>query len=350
MRVRKLLSFIICIFCSCCFLFMPQSTARGAAIGLNICGTAVLPSLFPFFVISNFCVGAGYTDVLSRFFAPLAEHLFHIPGSASTALILGSIGGYPVGAKTVANLYSAGALTKEQAEHTTMFCNNAGPAFILNVVGVQVFQSTKIGIILYVVHLISACIIGIVFRPKQKENLALHCHNKSAVPSVSQLWTTSISDAGKTAVLVCTFILFFSILTQCLQSIFTTGPILTGILELAGGAKKLSATNISQEMKLIISAFLLGFGGLCVMLQSLSILQAEGLSGKKLIIGKCLHGLTSTALIIPIVSFLPLPHPCGFETTKLSHMTLQSLLLVTILLGVLKFLKESSGKVKKNQL
>lgn len=349
MRMRKILMFSIWTLCTLCFLLMPQAANQGILIGLQICSSAVLTSLFPFFIMTNFWISAGYADLLSNLAAPLTERIFHIPGAASSALILGSIGGYPIGCKTVATLYSAGRLRKEQAEHTAMFCNNAGPAFVLNIIGVGIFQSTRIGIYLYVVHLLSAFLLGFIFRPKISRYDASQ-HSRTTTPPFSHLLTTSITDAGKTAILVCIYILFFSILTQCLQSLLPIGRLATGILELAGSARLLSQAQLPYRIKWIIAAFLLGFGGVCVLLQSISLLQTVGLSPRKLIFGKLLHGLTSAAIATLLIPLLPVPHPCGFAEY---HLFPSFILTVSILLLVsagFRFLKESTGKSEYNRV
>ncbi len=350
MLIRKLFPLIIWTACAFCFLLMPESAAEGAKVGLKICATAILPSLFPFFVLTNYWISAGYADSLSFLAAPFIEQLFHIPGSAASALILGSIGGYPIGAKTAASLYRSGLLSKNEAEQVTFFCNNAGPAFVLNIIGTAIFQSIKIGIILYAIHILSAYLMGILFRPKEHIKSAAFSKKDAIPPPFSQLWTSSITDAGRTAVLVCSFILFFSILTQCLQNVLPFGGITLGILELAGGAKLLASSQFPQPLKFIISSFLLGFGGLCVMLQSLAVLTEEGLSGKKLLLGKICQGFLSAILAAGITPLLPLPHPCGISKFQLPSPLFQSMILLPIIFLGFRFLKESSGKVKNNQV
>ena len=346
MKLKKTGILVLWCLCAYCFLFESQSAIKGVTIGLNICAAAVLPSLFPFFILTNFWISAGYADKLSHIAEPLTERLFHLPGSATSALILGSIGGYPIGIKTTANLYDAGVLTKEEAGHLCLFCNNAGPAFVLNVIGVLVFQSTSTGIILYIIHLFSAYLIGILLRPKQyaKQHIPKKCTNSPQ--NLSSALTTAITDGGNTAVLVSTYILFFSILTQSLQTLLPHSPIIAGLLELAGGAKLLSEANLTNTFKFISAAFLLGFGGLCVMLQSLSILQKEGLSGKKLLIGKALHGILSAIIAAILAPHIPAAHPCGMNSFARGTQIAQTTLIMICIFFVLKFLKKSSGNVE----
>lgn len=329
-----------------CFLLQPQMAAEGVRTGLQVCAGAILPSLFPLFVLTDYWISRGHADRLAQAAGPLMEKLFHLPGSSASAFLLGSIGGYPVGARTVAELYAKELLTKKQAEQALFFCNNAGPAFVLGVLGGGLFQSTLAGVVLYWIHILSSVLIGILFRPKD----AVHSMDLSinaTVPPIAQSWTNAISNGGKTALQVCIYVLFFAILNGCIQTLLHN-PLITGILELAGGAKALGESNLSARAQFIASAFLLGWGGLCVMMQSLSLLHTAGLSGKKLLIGKTLQGGSSLLLATAIAPVLPLKQNCFSVPMTVFIWPQYILVLLFLIFGI--FLKESTGKLENNRI
>ncbi|MFR4562546.1 MAG: nucleoside recognition domain-containing protein [Flavonifractor plautii] len=107
--------------------------------GLSLCGNVILPSLFPFFVLSSLVVELGMSRCLGRLFQPVMAPLFRVNGACASAVALGFIGGYPVGARTAIALYESGQCSRTEAERLLAFCNNSGPAFILGVVGTGVF-------------------------------------------------------------------------------------------------------------------------------------------------------------------------------------------------------------------
>ena len=354
MKKIRVLELIPWSMCAVCFLFFPQVTASGATSGLHACATGVLPSLFPFFVLTNFWVQSGYTDTLAGLFAPVMEDIFHLPGAAASALILGSIGGYPIGAKTAAQLFRNKHLTKSEAEQTLLFCNNAGPAFVIGLLGAGIFQSIKAGLLLYAIHLISAYLIGIIFRPTKKDIFQKCSDDHSEILPLPQRLTNSISDAGTTAILVCTYVLFFAIISRCVSALITdstVGCILVGIFELVGGANALSAWHVSLQIKFIMASFFLGLGGICVLLQSLSITQAAGLSSSNLLKGKLFHGIFSGLITAVLSSLLPIPIPCAMDTGFLQVPVVQQFFVLILLIVIaMIFLKESSGKKKENQI
>ncbi len=355
--IRKAELFILPVLAAC-LLLQPQASARGTFEGLHTCATAIIPALFPFIALTDYWIRAGYAASLASFAAPVLNRLFHLPGTAAPALILGSIGGYPIGAKTVAQLYSQELLTADEAEHCLLFCNNAGPAFVLGVLGNGVFQSTTIGIVLYFIHLTAAFLMGILFRPKKVPQVTKQPLKPVMVASASQNWAKAISSAGKTGLQICCFVIFFSILSQCtlglLPQSIRNSPFLSllmGTLELAGGAKILAAGSWPQEIRFILSALLLGWGGFCVMLQSISALEEAGLSGKNLLLGKVCHSLSSALLAAIPALFLPLSIPCcGNPLSGLLPVFEQNtlLLLLIVLFGI--FLKKSSGNRSTNQI
>lgn len=340
--------------CACCFLFLPEAASQGTMTGLHICATAILPNLFPFFVLTDYWVNAGYADSLAALFAPMMSKFFHIPGTAASALVLGSIGGYPVGARTVAQLYKNKKLSSSQAEQALFFTNNAGPAFVLGVLGNQVFQSVKTGILLYVIHLIAAYLTGFIFRQKEYRYEPSAEHQKRELTGASKRLTNAITESGTTIILVCTYVLFFAILIQCIRYFMPSAlwtSILIGTLELAGGANALISIPISQQVKFIIASLLLGFGGLCVLLQSISVLQTAGLSARNLLIGKISHGILSGLLAAFISPFLPSAQPCAAAASSVPALFLPQILIILLfLLFSLIFLKKSSGKLEKNQI
>ena len=147
-------------------LWRSAVAAEAVRRGLTLCARSVIPALFPYFVVSGLLISLGLADGVGRRLEPLTRRLFGVSGAGASAFFLGLLGGYPVGGRTVGQLYRAGQLSKDEAERLLAFCNNAGPSFILGVVGVGCFGSLRTGVYLYLVHAFSAVLVGILFRKK----------------------------------------------------------------------------------------------------------------------------------------------------------------------------------------
>ena len=147
-------------------LFLAEAgfVRAAAAEALSLCAGSVIPALFPFLVVSSLLLSLGLGELLSPMLAGLMEPLFRVDGVGSSALLLGLVGGYPIGAKTAADLYRGGRLSRPEAERLLAFCNNSNPVFLVSVLGSGVFGSVRVGVWLWLIHIFSALVTGILFR------------------------------------------------------------------------------------------------------------------------------------------------------------------------------------------
>ena len=118
-------------------LLAPQAAASGALQGLRACGTRVIPTLLPFFVVSRMLTALPLPTP-GRRADRLFRALFGVRAACLPALLTGLLGGYPAGAAAVTELYRAGALSKAEAERALCFCNNSGPGFFAGLIGTAV--------------------------------------------------------------------------------------------------------------------------------------------------------------------------------------------------------------------
>jgi len=346
--MKRILPGVLMFLSASLLLLAPERSAEAISHGLQVCAGSILPVMFPFFVWSELWIQMGFSKTICRFLGPVIEKLFHLPQESASALILGAIGGYPAGAQVTTKLYDSGRLTKTEAEATLLFCNNAGPAFIIGVLGGALFQSTAIGLALWAIHLLAAWIPGFLFRPKKIPSKTVSFSGEDKRSFISAL-TEAIDHAGQTTFHVCVFILIFSILFQQLQallpkSVFTT--VLLGSLELAGGCSRLGTLGLTQETAFVICAGLLGWGGLCVHCQTVSLLSQTDLCTRTHWLGKTLHALCSIALACLVSPFLPLRLPCF---TSASRPPTEAICLLASMV-ILVFLKSSSGKTTHHRI
>ena len=79
-----------------------EGVRRGVAEALALCGGTVIPSQFLFLAASSLLVSLGVGEVLAPRLEFLMWPLFRVDGAGAAALILGLVGGYPIGARTAA--------------------------------------------------------------------------------------------------------------------------------------------------------------------------------------------------------------------------------------------------------
>lgn len=343
-------------------------TSQAIKEGLLLCFDVIIPAMFPFFILSNLTISLGLSHYLGKLLSPIMSPLFHLQGTCATPLILGLIGGYPVGAKTTVALYQSHQCTKEEANHLLTFANNAGPAFLLGVIATNLYQSTQVGILLYVSHLLSALLTGILFRQKEKTTQApsakIHFSSTPFLPA----FLKSVTDALQSTLHVCAFILTFTVflrlltlsgilpsladaLTHLLAPLHFPQafalPLLTGILELATAVSStpLNVATLPQELTLL--SFFLAWGGLSVHCQTIALL--EDLSPKHYLKGKCTQSLLASTIAYLLTSLFP-PTPTVISTFSPQETTeiLKSYSLFTLTLTTFLFLFFFSKKGRKS--
>jgi hypothetical protein len=135
------ISLILKLFAMILLIVDSKTALSGTAQGVDLCIRTVIPSLFPFFVISVLMTSALLEQPL-----PFLKHLGRIcgiPAGSEGIFLLGLIGGYPVGAQAVAQAWKAGSISEKAAKRMLGFCNNCGPSFLFGIAAV-LFRSVSI--------------------------------------------------------------------------------------------------------------------------------------------------------------------------------------------------------------
>ena len=327
-RIRDLLLGAAALAALAGLMAWPEEVAGAGRDGLALCGNVILPSLFPFFVVSSLIVGLGLAEYPGRALEQVMQPLFRVNGRCASALVLGLIGGYPVGARTAAELYRTGQCSRAEAERLLGFCNNAGPAFLLGVVGSGVFGSARIGLLLCGIHMLSALLVGLLFRfyPAGPEPCRPRAQGPRAGADIhpAAVFTEAVRGSCGAVLNVCAFVVLFGVLlrllslsgilgalSQALSALFAplglsypwAKRLLGGVLELTNGVAALPAGNRAGGIPM--AAFLLGWGGVSVLCQTMSVLRDSGLSIKPCLLGKLCHGLLSAALAALALRLMP---------------------------------------------
>jgi len=253
-------------------LILDSKTALyGAREGIKLCLHTVVPSLFPFFVLSPIINSSIAGNDIS-FLRPL-EMACGIPKGCSSLLLLGLFGGYPVGAQAIADAYRQGQISKGTAQRLIGFCNNAGPAFIFGMTA-TLFTSHVVPWIIWLIHITSAIIVGCLLPGKITECGVI------ALPKPMSA-TAVLEKAIKTTLLVCGWVLLFRVVISFCERWFLwllptwLIPIISGMLELTNGYC-LMQKILSENLRFMLCSSLLSFGGLCVMMQTFSVTGSCG--------------------------------------------------------------------------
>lgn len=276
------------------FLADAGEIRTAAAEALTLCARSVVPALFPFLVVSSLLMSLGLGEQLSPHLAGLMAVLFRQPGSAGAALVLGLVGGYPIGARTAADLYRRRLLTEEEARRLLTFCNNSNPVFLISVLGAGVFGSVRTGVWLWLIHLLSALLVGILFRGRGSVRRAVPPPSPEELPdSLAGAFVTAVGGGAVSMVSLCGFVTFFYVLANPLSAFGGhLTPALVGLVELFS----LTPLLTPDCLGFLLAAGMSGWGGLSVLAQTAAALAGTGLPLAPCVKGKALQGLFSAAL------------------------------------------------------
>lgn len=255
---------------------------------LKVCMEVIIPSLYAFMVISGFIVSSNIYAVLSKPFGIISRYIFRIPEEYFSVFLIGSVGGYPVGARLLADMAREGKISKADAEHMLSYCYLAGPAFICSIAGVKLFSSVKVGMIIFAAVIGANIIIGVITGLGRK--IPSKSRKKVTLDVSFDCLIKSVYSGAKGMFSICAIIVFFSSIIcifDRLGAINYTAEIVSKAFGLsfpdsAAAVKSvIEISNISgltqNNYNLIpLAAALLSFGGICV------LIQTAGFIGNKL--------------------------------------------------------------------
>ena len=269
-------------------LILDTDTAKtSASDGIEMCLKVIIPSLFPFFFVT-FYLNVALLGISIPGFSQIARWVY-FPAGGDSLLLLGIIGGYPVGAQLVAEACRKGNLRKDAGKILLGYCNNAGPAFIFGVTG-MLFSSLKITIVLWLIHIFSSLLTGrLLPRPQQNNMASVMTQNTTLIDTLKKSMYSCATVCGW--IIICKIITgyFDKWLSGVIAAPFTV--LLSGFLELSNGCLMLDKFP-SESSRFILSSLFLAFGGFCVMLQTASVTKDIGLG--LYIPGKIIQAAVST--------------------------------------------------------
>lgn len=292
--MKNRLAVIVCLCSFAALALCSKQVIESCRYAVELCLSLILPSLFPFFVLSVLLNRLGLPGYLGRLLTPLASRVYGVTGAGASALLIGLTGGYPLGAAYIADMERSGAITAREGERLLAFCNNSGPAFIIGAVGAGAFGSGKAGLLLYLCHVLSAMLTGLFFRQKD------YCREIPPLQLdsvyISQALPEAVKQAMGALLNVCGFVMCFTVLVGLLDAggafslvcghlsavfgleLQFTHAALTGVLELgsaAGALRGLAPTPLNMAL----AAGILGWGGISVHFQTLAVLAGSKIKG-----------------------------------------------------------------------
>ncbi len=279
----------------------------GVRKGIDISINLIIPSMFLFMIISNFILASDLRNIISIPFNFITKKLFRIDSNDTAIFILSLIGGYPVGAKLLANSVKSRTLTPKKASIMLSYCVNCGPAFLISGIGGVILGNSQLGLFMYISQIIACVIVGFIssFLLTKQDSIEIHT-TKQDKYSTSQLFISSVIDSIKSLSIICGFVVFFCAINPILLKIFGNlidEVLLNGILEVTAGCNLVTTKPPLQGI--LYASMFVAFGGICVILQIFAMLIGTGISMKYLLIFKPVYILVNVGVTYILLKLFP---------------------------------------------
>lgn len=297
----------------------PALFSSATISGLKLFFGSVLPGLLPFMFLTKLLTELGTVFKISKRFSNVSQKLFGTPGVSFYCFFMSILSGYPIGAKIISDLYSKDLITENDAKRMSIFCTTSGPIFVIGAVGVGMLKSYKLGLILYISHILSSIILGLIynliFKNKDYQTKIVFQSNKKN----ENIFTSCLLETINSLFLVGGYITIFYLISEAFEllkilefisilvskiipfvSPETIKTFLFGILEVTRGAKELSSQS-SPTISAICG--LISFSGISIIMQSLSFLKQAKIKAHSFILSKCVLMVLSIIICKLILIF-----------------------------------------------
>lgn len=298
-RKRIWAASLLTLICCLLMVIFPTTALFSARKGISLWLGNVLPALLPFFICANFLQNIGVIRFLKSGVFPFAMSV---------------LSGYPMGAKIVGDLKRGGEISLDEAKRLMSFCNTSGPAFMVGAVGAGMLGSGTLGGIIAISHYAGALINGMIYgRIIGAESSSSALKPASIDKSMQESFTEAILMSFKSLGIVLAYIVLFMFITDLLHlsgvlSLFegqALRALIKGFFEMTVGCGAVAeCTAITGSVKCILCSFIMAWGGLSVMGQTMSMLSGTGISMGYLFLSKLTHGLFSAATAFVITVFV----------------------------------------------
>ena len=232
---------------------------------LNICMYTLMPTMFASILFSQILIKLDFEKYIPNFIINIFKKIFNINKKEVIIFILSIISGYPNNAKMLNNNQNLNVIV-----NYTSFVN---PIFLICTVGIIYLKDIKLALIIYISHILSNIILGILLKNKNK--VSMEKDNTSNNSSIFEIYFSSLKSTTSSLVMIFSNILFFSILLSLITNILPfkgiINSLILGIFEFSNGIYLISLSNISIFLKGLFILIIITFSSFSIHMQMISV-------------------------------------------------------------------------------
>ncbi len=269
----------------------PDATFRYAYEGLYQWAAKMVPTLFPFMMISSIMVYSGADLELGHMLTRILRKIYKYSSYGLYAIFMGFFCGFPMGAKVVSDLLEKSKLSKPEANTLLAFCNNIGPAYFMGIIIPILHECGYHNTVLFVfgmygIPAVYGMLLGYFPFFKNSPMKNEHSDNINPCPdaptlSLASTLKKSCIDNTQALIVLGGYITFTNAFRIFLDFMPLSGNhrnILSSFLEIIGGVQAIYTTTLLPSQKIFWIMTALCFGGVSCIMQTSSFLEKSGLS------------------------------------------------------------------------
>ena len=343
--VIKVVKIISIIFFALIAAICSEKISESIVYSINVCINVIIPSMFIFMVISTYILSSGLYKVI---FSPLyyiLKKILKLDRELFSVFLLSLIGGYPIGIKLLNELISQNKNYSAIAEKSSGFLYCISPSFAITMLGLGLYGSVEAGMIIYLSNVIS-CFLTAVLCSRIYD---LKLTDKNAITAAYGGITDAINSSSKTLLKICSIIVFFNSIITAFECVLNYSGlelpvIIKSILEISN---ILRINGISVTSLPFVSS-LASFGGICVLIQCLSLVKGR-YSLKKFFLLRFFNAVVSFLITQIIINTTEISVPAFAANNEISvfNFSHQGSACVFLLIMFIIFMQKSEKNFKK---
>lgn len=350
MKLKKLLSVFAVFTFGVLLLAKPQISQSAVANAIVLSGRILIPSLFPF----CFCV-LFITDSIriknNGIFSKFTYKIFGLPPNLFFITVLSMLGGYPIGAKLLNDAVTRGEISPKDSGKMLCFCVNAGPGFIIAAVGNGILRSQTLGFILLTAHCISSFAVCFFMHIITKYKYPA-ANRKSNCVSLADRFVYSATGSANTMLNIIAFVILFAVIVAYAEHYSNQFEPLKLFVYLAE-----VTIAVTKTSNIYLISALLGFAGICIWCQIISIGKNLKINLPIFIIFRLVHALISTTLtallvkiFAPVVATFSDGNKFDYSPTVSGAAVSISLLMMVIIFGISLFNRQNNTNLLEDMI
>ncbi len=301
--MKRLFFSFFCLFCFLFSLFFPQICISSALLGIQLWFSTLLPSLFPAMVLSAILVSSGLLEPILMLLRKFWNSAFSLTPLGASAFLFGSLCGFPMGAKTTADLYQANKISKQEACYLLTFSAFPSPSFLTGYLSFSILENQFPNLLIFFIFFLSAFLTSLFFRriyAFSRQAVSAQTQKETSSSPFAELLDISIMNSLFSITKLGGYIILFSVFQGIVlflfysQSFFST--MLCGITEFSTGLNALKGAALPFVLKLPLAMGITSFGGLCVLAQTSCVLSETDLPIFPYLIGRIVCALIASGL------------------------------------------------------